>query len=64
MRLVPADEREAAEKSAGWKLTSAAALKARTTATNRWLGTALQSGNLPDISRKLTAWTRARDLVR
>ena len=56
-----ADELKAAGKSAGWKLALAAALKARTTATNRWLGTALKLGNLHEVSRKVAAWTRAPD---
>jgi REP element-mobilizing transposase RayT len=46
-------------KSAGWKVALAAALKARTTATNRWLGTALHLGNLYEVSRKVAAWIRA-----
>jgi putative transposase len=45
-------------KSAGWKIALAAALKARTTATNRWLGTALHLGNLYEVSRKVAAWIR------
>jgi REP element-mobilizing transposase RayT len=45
-------------KSAGWKIAAAAALKARTTATNRWLGAALHLGNLYEVSRKVAAWTR------
>ena len=56
-----ADELTAAGKSAGWKLALAAALKARTTATNRWLDTALLLGNLHEVSRKVAAWTRAPD---
>jgi REP element-mobilizing transposase RayT len=51
----------AAGKSAGWKLALAAALKARTTATNRWLGTALHLGNLHEVSRKVAAWAREPD---
>jgi len=47
-----------AGKSADWKIAVAAALKARTTATNRWLGTALRLGNLYEVSRKVAAWTR------
>ncbi len=27
----------------------------------RWLGTALQLGNLHEVSRKVAAWTRAPD---
>lgn len=28
---------------------------------HRWLGTALQLGNLHEVSRKVAAWTRAPD---
>jgi len=45
-------------KSVEWKLALAAALKSRTTATNRWLGSALQMGNLHEVSRKVAAWLR------
>ena len=45
-------------KSAEWKLAVAAALKNRTTATNRWLGTTLHLGALHEVSRKITAWIR------
>jgi len=48
-----ADELKADGKSAAWKLALAAALKARTTATNRWLVAALQLGNLQAVSRKV-----------
>jgi len=41
----------------------AAALKRRTTVTNRWLGTALHLGNLYEVSRKVAAWTRDPDLA-
>ena len=58
-----ADGLRADGKSAAWKLALAAALKARTTATNRWLGAALQLGNLHAVSRKVAAWTRAPDIV-
>ena len=47
-----------AGKSADWKLALAAALKARTTVTNRWLGTTLHLGNLYEVSRKVAAWSR------
>lgn len=47
-----------AGKSADWKLAIAAALKARTTVTNRWLATALHMGNLYEVSRKVSAWLR------
>jgi REP element-mobilizing transposase RayT len=45
-------------KSVDWKIAVAAVLKARTTVTNRWLGTALHLGNLYEVSRKVAAWTR------
>jgi len=48
-------------KSVAWKLALAATLKARTTATNRWLGMKLQMGNLHEVSRKVAAWTRQPD---
>lgn len=50
-------------KSAGWKVAVAAVLKARTTVTNRWLGTALNLGNLYEVSRKVAAWTREPELA-
>jgi putative transposase len=49
-------------KSEGWKLAAAAALKARTTATNRWLGAALNLGALHEVSRKVSAWQRQPDV--
>lgn len=48
-------------KSVEWKLALAAAMKERTTATNRWLGTALHMGNLHEVSRKVGAWRRQPD---
>jgi hypothetical protein len=33
-------------------------LKSRTTVTNRWLATTLHLGNLFEVSRKVSAWTR------
>ena len=48
-------------KSADWKLAIAAALKERTTVTNRWLATTLHMGNLHEVSRKVNAWTRQPD---
>ena len=45
-------------KSADWKVALAAELKARTTVTNRWLGTTLHLGNLHEVSRKVAAWQR------
>jgi putative transposase len=60
LRRTPA-ELAAAGKSAGWKLALAAALKARTTVTNRWLGAHLHLGNLHEVSRKTAAWLRQPD---
>jgi REP element-mobilizing transposase RayT len=45
-------------KSARWKAALAAAMKTRSTATNRWLGTALNMGGLHEVSRQVSAWTR------
>jgi hypothetical protein len=50
-----------AGKSAAWKLALASVLKSRTTVTNRWLAAALHLGNLHEVSRKVSAWTRAPD---
>ena len=50
-------------KSADWKLAAAAALKVRTTVTNRWLATTLHMGNLHEVSRKVGAWSRQPDPV-
>ena len=50
-----------AGKSVDWKLALAAELKARTTATNRWLGTQLHLGNMHEVSRKVAAWIREPD---
>ena len=52
------EELVGAGKSADWKLALAAALKARTTVTNRWLGATLHLGNLYEVSRKVAAWSR------
>lgn len=43
-------------KSACWKVAVAAAMKARTTATNRWLATALNMGGLHEVSRLVGRW--------
>jgi REP element-mobilizing transposase RayT len=50
-----------ARKSAAWKTALAAALKARTTATNRWLGENLNMGGLHEVSRRVSAWHRQPD---
>lgn len=48
-------------KSVRWKLAAAAALKARTTVTNRWLSERLRMGNIDEVSRKVSAWSRTPD---
>ena len=60
LRRTPA-ELTKARKSADWKVAIAAAMKARTTATNRWLGEALQMGGLHEVSRHVSAWHRRPD---
>ena len=45
-------------KSAEWKVALAAELKARTTATNRWLAEALHMGGLYQVSRLVSAWQK------
>ena len=49
----------AAPKMAEWKQAVAAAMKERTTVTNRWLGTHLAMGSPFHVSRKVAAWLRA-----
>ena len=44
-------------------MAAAAALKVRTTVTNRWLATALHLGNLYEVSRKIGAWVRDPELT-
>jgi len=51
----------AAGKSAEWKVAAAAALKARTTATNRWLSTRLKLGSRFEVGRKVSTWLRHPD---
>ena len=48
---------EGSGKSAGWKLAPAAALKSRTTATNRWLSMALYFHNLHEVSTAFASTT-------
>jgi putative transposase len=48
-------------KSVDWKLELAAALKTRTTVTNRWLADNLRMGNLHEVSRKVSAWSKRPD---
>lgn len=57
MRRTSADLGQA-KKSADWKVALAAALKRRTTATNRWLGETLNMGGLHEVSRLVGAWNR------
>jgi REP element-mobilizing transposase RayT len=52
---------EPERKSANWKVALAAALKARTTVTNRWLGERLHMGGLHEVSRQVSAWQREPD---
>jgi hypothetical protein len=49
------------KKSSRWKAALAAAMKARTTATNRWLGAALNMRGLHEVSRQVGAWNRQPD---
>ena len=63
LRRTPADLAKE-NKSAGWKVALAAALKTRTTATNRWLGEALNMGGLHEVSRQVSAWHRQPDPAR
>ena len=48
-------------KSAPWKVALAAAMKKRSTATNRWLGDHLHMGGLHEVSRLVGAWSREPD---
>lgn len=50
-----------AGRSADWKVALAAALKTRTTVTNRWMSEHLNLGNLHEVSRKVNAWLRQPD---
>ena len=47
-------------KSANWKLEIAAAMKQRTTVTNRWLSDALRMGHPSEVSRLVTAMISKR----
>lgn len=53
----------AAPKSVDWKAALAATMKARTTATNRWLGEHLNMGGLHAVSRQVSAWQRRHEQV-
>ncbi|MBS0632046.1 MAG: hypothetical protein JSS11_09045 [Verrucomicrobia bacterium] len=48
-----------AAKSADWKLAIAAALKAKTTVSNRWLAEHLNMGGLHEVSRRVNVLRRA-----
>jgi putative transposase len=50
-----------ATKFEDWKVAVAAAMKASTTATNRWLSAALHMGSMYEVSRRVSAWMRAPD---
>ncbi|MBA4137243.1 MAG: transposase [Opitutus sp.] len=56
-----AEELRRERKSAPWKAALAAAMKKRTTATNRWLGEHLHMGGLHEVSRMANAWLRASE---
>ena len=45
-------------KMADWKVALAAAMKARTTASNRWLAEQLHMGSLHEVSRRVSALQR------
>jgi REP element-mobilizing transposase RayT len=53
-----ADDLAVESKSAPWKVALGAALKQKTTVTNRWLSERLNLGNLYEVSRKVNAWQR------
>jgi len=50
-------------KSVSWKVAIGAAMKQKSTATNRWLSENLYLGNLHEVSRKINHWLRAPDRV-
>ena len=45
-------------KSVSWKVAVGAAMKQKTTVTNRWLGENLHLGNMHEVSRKISRWLR------
>ena len=45
-------------KMADWKVALAAAMKAKTTVTNRWLEEELHMGSLHEVSRRVAASLR------
>lgn len=48
-------------KFADWKVAVAAAMKQRSTVTNRWLSENLAMGSLHEVSRQVAAWSRRPD---
>lgn len=50
-------------KSVPWKLALAAAMKAKTVASNRWLAEHLHMGNMYEVSRKVSAWSVQPDAM-
>jgi len=48
-------------ESAPWKTLVAAAMKSKTTVTNRWLAEQLHMGSLHEVSRRINAWYRNPD---
>ncbi len=48
-------------KFVDWKVAVAAALKARTAVTNRWLAENMHMGSMHEVSRQVSAWTRQPD---
>ena len=51
-------EATADRKFAEWKVTVAAAMKERTSVTNRWLRDNLAMGSVAEVSRRVAAWNR------
>ncbi|MDB6094341.1 MAG: hypothetical protein JWM32_1903 [Verrucomicrobia bacterium] len=49
---------QVAGKSEEWKIALAAALKQRSTVTNRWLSKELHLGHISEVSRNVSAWTK------
>jgi REP element-mobilizing transposase RayT len=53
-------ELEATGKSEEWKVAIAAALKLRSTVTNRWLSAELCLGHPSEVGRNVAAWTKLK----
>ena len=51
-------------KIADWKVPLAAATKARTTVTNRWLPKELHMGSLYEVSRQVAAFQRTTTIYK